>query len=123
MLDRTGHVCEASGENVFMVRKGEVWTAPTSSSILAGITRDTVIRIAKDRGLAMHEVVFTRDELWCADEVFMCGTAAEITPVREIDDRKIGSGEPGPITRGIQETFFDVVKGAKPRYPEWLTFV
>jgi branched-chain amino acid aminotransferase len=123
MLDRTGHVCEASGENIFMVRKGEVWTAPTSSSILAGITRDSVIRIAKDRGLVVHENVFTRDELWCADEVFMCGTAAEITPVREIDDRKVGTGEPGPLTRGIQETFFDVVTGAKPRYPEWLTFV
>lgn len=123
MLDREGHVAEASGENVFMVKKNVVWTAPTSSSILAGVTRDTVIRLAKDRGLEVREQNYTRDELWCADEVFMTGTAAEITPVREIDDRRIGSGEPGPLTRGLQEAFFDVVKGAKPRYPEWLTFI
>jgi branched-chain amino acid aminotransferase len=123
MLDRTGHVAEATGENVFMVRKGVVWTAPTSSSILAGVTRDSVIRIARDLGIEVHERVFTRDEMWCADEVFMTGTAAELTPVREVDDRRIGSGEPGPITRRLQEVFFDVVKGAKPRYPEWLTYV
>ena len=127
MLDRTGNVCEATGENVFIVRKGEIWTAPTSSSILAGITRDSVIRIARDLGYVVHEHVFTRDELWCADEVFMCGTAAEITPVRECDDRKIGGGEPGPVTRAVQKTFFEVVKGVKdeksPRYPEWLTYV
>jgi branched-chain amino acid aminotransferase len=123
LLDRNGHVAEASGENVFIVRKGAVWTAPTSSSILAGITRDSAIRIARDLGIEVHEHVFTRDELWCADEVFMSGTAAEITPVREVDGRKIGAGEPGPVTRRLQDTFFDVVKGAKARYPEWLTYV
>jgi branched-chain amino acid aminotransferase len=124
LLDRQGHVAEASGENVFMVKKGALVTAPTSSAILAGITRDSTIRIARDLGLSVTETVFTRDELWCAEEVFMTGTAAEITPVREIDDRKIAGGEPGPITRKLQDAFFDVVKGgAKPRYPEWLTYV
>jgi branched-chain amino acid aminotransferase len=123
LLDRNGHVAEASGENVFMVRNGVVWTAPTSSSILAGITRDSVIRIARDLGLEVNERVFTRDELWCADEVFLTGTAAELTPVREVDDRKIGAGEPGPITRRLQDAFFEAAKGSKPRYPEWLTYV
>jgi branched-chain amino acid aminotransferase len=123
MLDADGHVAEATGENVFMVKKGEIHTAPLSSSILAGITRDSVIRIAKDLGYAVHERLFTRDELWCADEVFMCGTAAEITPVREIDHRRVGGGEAGPVTRRLQETFFDAVKGEKPRYPEWLAYV
>jgi branched-chain amino acid aminotransferase len=123
MLDRNGHVAEATGENVFIVRKGALQTAPTSSSILAGITRDTVIRIAADLGIEVIERVFTRDEMWIADEVFMCGTAAELTPVREIDNRRIGSGEPGPITRRVQKVFFDVVKGAETRYPEWLTYV
>lgn len=123
LLDRNGHVAEASGENVFIVRKGAILTAPTSSSILAGVTRDSVIRIGRDLGIDVQERLFTRDEMWCADEVFMTGTAAEITPVREIDDRRIGAGDPGPITRKLQDTFFDVVKGAKARYPEWLTFV
>jgi branched-chain amino acid aminotransferase len=123
LLDRNGHVAEASGENVFIVRKGAVWTAPTSSSILAGVTRDSAIRIARDLGVEVVERVFTRDEMWCADEVFMTGTAAEITPVREVDDRKIGTGEPGPVTRRLQDAFFDTVKGGKARYPEWLTYV
>jgi branched-chain amino acid aminotransferase len=123
MLDRNGLVCEATGENVFMIKKGVVSTAPLSSSILAGVTRDTVIKIGRDLGVEVVERTFTRDELWCADEVFMTGTAAEITPVREIDDRKIGAGECGPVTKKIQDVFFDTVKGGKPRYPEWLTFV
>jgi branched-chain amino acid aminotransferase len=123
MLDRTGHVAEATGENVFIVRKGALQTAPTSSSILAGITRDTVMRIAHDLGVEVIERVFTRDEMWIADEVFMCGTAAELTPVREVDNRRIGTGEPGPVTRRVQKVFFEVVKGAETRYPEWLTYV
>jgi branched-chain amino acid aminotransferase len=123
MLDDRGHVAEATGENVFMVKKGVIFTAPLSSSILAGITRDSIIRIARDLSLEVREQTFTRDELWCADEVFMCGTAAEVTPVREIDHRKIGSGECGPITRRVQETFFDAVKGERARYPEWLAYV
>jgi branched-chain amino acid aminotransferase len=123
MLDDRGHVAEATGENVFMVRRGVIYTAPLSSSILAGITRDSVIRIARDLGVEVREQTFTRDELWCADEVFMCGTAAEVTPVREIDHRKIGAGECGAITGRVQEAFFDAVKGKSTRYPEWLAHV
>jgi branched-chain amino acid aminotransferase len=123
MLDQQGYVAEATGENLFIVKKGVLTTAPTSSAVLAGITRESILHIARDLGIEAREHVFTRDELWCADEVFMCGTAAEITPVREIDDRRIGTGEPGPVTRRVQETFFDTVKGAKARYPEWLTYV
>ncbi|MSP15694.1 MAG: branched-chain amino acid transaminase [Myxococcales bacterium] len=123
MLDHSGHVAEATGENVFIVKRGTIFTAPTSSSILAGITRDSVIRISRDLGIEVREQTFTCDELWCADEVFMTGTAAELTPVREVDDRRIGSGEPGPITRRVQDTFFEVVKGATPRYPEWVSYL
>ena len=123
MLDRAGHVAEASGENVFVVNRETLWTAPTSSSILAGITRDTVIRIARDLGIQVIERTFTRDELYCAQEVFMTGTAAELTPVREVDDRRIGTGEPGPMTLRLQQTFFETVKGGKALYPEWLTYV
>jgi branched-chain amino acid aminotransferase len=123
MLDGNGHVAEATGENVFMVKRGVVYTAPLSSPILAGITRDSVIRIARDLGVEVREQTFTRDELWCADEVFMCGTAAEVTPVREVDHRKIGSGECGAVTKRIQEAFFDSVKGERARYPEWLAYV
>jgi branched-chain amino acid aminotransferase len=123
MLDGNGHVAEATGENVFIVRRGVVYTAPLSSPILAGITRDSIIRIARDLGVEVREQAFTRDELWCADEVFMCGTAAEVTPVREVDHRKIGSGECGAVTKRIQEAFFDTVKGERARYPEWLAYV
>ena len=123
LLDRAGHVAEASGENVFVVNRETLWTAPTSSSILAGITRDTVIRIARDLGIQVIERTFTRDELYCAQEVFMTGTAAELTPVREVDDRRIGTGEPGPMTLRLQQTFFETVKGGKALYPEWLTYV
>jgi len=126
MLDASGLVSEASGENLFIVRRGVIKTAPTSSAILEGVTRDSMIRIARDLGLEVREESFARDELWCADEVFLTGTAAECTPVREIDDRSIGAGECGPVTRRLQDAFFDTVKGKpgdKPRYPEWLTLV
>lgn len=123
MLQHDGHVAEATGENVFMVKRGVLFTAPISASILAGITRDSMLRIARDLGIETQERLFTKDEIWCADEVFMTGTAAELTPVREIDDRRIGNGEPGPVTRRLQDAFFDTVKGAKPRYPEWLALV
>jgi branched-chain amino acid aminotransferase len=128
MLDAQGAVAEATGENVFMVKKGVIYTAPLSSSILAGITRDSIIRISRDLGIEVREQTFTRDELWCAEEVFMCGTAAEVTPVREIDHRKVGAGECGPITRRVQEAFFDIVKGDalkgdKARYADWLAYV
>jgi branched-chain amino acid aminotransferase len=126
LLDAHGHVAEASGENIFIVKKGRIKTPPLSSPILAGITRETVIALARELGFEVEEATFARDELWLADEVFLCGTAAEITPVREIDDRRIGAGECGPVTRRLQELFFEVVKGkvgAKPLHPEWLTFL
>jgi branched-chain amino acid aminotransferase len=126
MLDSFGHVCEASGENIFVVKNGKLKTPPLSSAILAGITRDTIITIAREHGFVVEEQTFARDELYLADEVFLCGTAAEITPVREIDDRKIGIGECGPVTKRLQEAYFEAVKGkagAPVVHPEWLTFV
>jgi branched-chain amino acid aminotransferase len=126
MLDSFGHVCEASGENIFIVKQGKLKTPPLSSAILAGITRDTLITIAREHGLVVEESTFARDELYLADEVFLCGTAAELTPVREIDDRRIGAGECGPVTRRLQEAFFEVAKGragAAPTHPEWITYV
>jgi branched-chain amino acid aminotransferase len=124
LLDRNGHVAEASGENLFIVKRGRIITPPLSSPILAGITRDTLLTFAHDHGVTVEERTFARDELYLADEVFLCGTAAEITPVKEIDDRRIGTGEPGAVTRRLQETFFDTVRGsATPKHPDWLTWV
>ncbi len=127
MLDGHGLVCEASGENIFLVKRGKLRTPPLSSAILAGVTRDSILTLARDHGLTVEESTFARDELYIADEVFLCGTAAELTPVREIDDRKIGAGECGPVTRKLQELFFDAAKGKagqeKPSHPQWLTFV
>jgi len=119
LLDNEGYVSEASGENIFMVKNGVIKTTPLTS-ILPGITRDSVITIAKDKGYPIIEERFTRDELYLADEAFFSGTAAEITPVREVDDRQIGPGNPGPITKDIQATFFDVVKGKVDKYKGWL---
>ena len=121
LLDQQGYVGEATGENVFLVRDGVLYTPPVSGGILEGITRESILRIAQDKGVRVEERRFSRDYLYCADEVFMCGTAAEITPVREVDDRKIGLGEMGPITREIQATFFRAVRGQESRYGEWLT--
>jgi len=124
LLDGQGLVCEASGENIFMVKRGRIKTPPLSSAILAGITRDSIITIARDLGIPVEEATFARDELYCADEVFLCGTAAELTPVSEIDDRTIGAGGCGPIARRVQEAFFEAVKGKeKPTYPQWLSWV
>lgn len=123
LLDSRGLVCEGSGENIFLVRDGVIYTPPTSASILAGITRDSVITLARELDYEVREQQFTRDELWCADEVFMTGTAAEVTPVREIDDRRIGAGEAGPVTRRLQEHFFATVKGSGDRHHNWLTYV
>lgn len=119
MLDPEGYVSEASGENVFIVKRNVIKTAPLTT-ILPGITRDTIINIAKDLKLEVVEERFTRDELYLADEVFFSGTAAEVTPVREVDDRKIGEGKPGPVTKKIQKLFFDIVKGKVKKYREWL---
>ncbi|MFI5301003.1 MAG: branched-chain amino acid transaminase [Polyangiales bacterium] len=121
LLDSQGYVSEGSGENIFIVRKGMLVTPPLSSSILAGITRDTVIQLAREMKIEVREERITRDELWLADEVFFTGTAAELTPVREIDNRTIGDGKPGPITKRLQDRYFDVVKGSDTTHPEWLT--
>ncbi|MFQ5329980.1 MAG: branched-chain amino acid transaminase [Thermodesulfobacteriota bacterium] len=121
MLDTEGYVSEGSGANIFMVKKGILKTTPLTS-ILQGITRDSVIQIARDKGLEVVEERFTRDELYIADEAFFTGTAAEITPIREIDDRRIGTGKPGPVTKSIQDSFFNIVKGKDPAYGEWLDY-
>jgi len=120
MLDTDGYVSEASGENIFMVKDGRIKTT-SLTSILKGITRDSVMRIAADEKIDLTEERFTRDELYTADEVFLTGTAAEVTPVREVDDRKIGAGKRGPITKRIQKIYFDAVKGRAPQYEGWLT--
>ena len=111
MLDVQGYVSEASGENIFVVRDGEVATPPMGASILGGITRNSVIRVMRSLGLTVHERLISRDELYIADEVFMVGTAAEVTPVRELDDRQIGIGSRGPITEKVQTPYFDAVPG------------
>jgi branched-chain amino acid aminotransferase len=122
LLDISGFVAEASGENIFCVGRGNVVRTPSlSSPILRGITRDTVLQLLKDQGREVQEVSFTRDALYIAKEVFFSGTAAEVTPVREIDNRKVGDGKVGEITRQVQETYFRVVRGHEPRYAGWLT--
>ena len=120
LLDTEGYVSEGAGENVFMVRDGVVYT-PDVASCLDGITRNSVITMARDMGLAVIEKRITRDEMYCADEAFFTGTAAEITPIRELDDRTIGAGSRGPITARLQSLFFDVVGGKSDRYASWLT--
>lgn len=122
MLDTEGYVAEASGENVFMVRDRLIKTTPLTS-ILNGITRDSILALARDKGYAVQEERFTRDELYTADELFFTGTAAEVTPVREVDGRKIGSCCPGPVTADLQATFFRVVRGEDHKYREWLTYL
>ncbi len=120
LLDTDGYVAEASGENFFAVRRGTLLTAP-AATVLGGITRDAVLSIARDRGIPVEERRLARDEVYIADEAFFTGTAAEVTPIREVDDRAIGAGRPGPITQAIQAAFFDIVKGKDARYSEWLT--
>ena len=122
MLDTEGYVSEASGENIFMVKNEVLKTTPLTS-ILPGITRDAVIQIAKAKKIPLLEERFTRDELYTAQEAFFTGTAAELTPIREVDDRIIGDGKPGPITKELQAAFFDIVKGKNPAYKEWLDYL
>ena len=122
LLDTEGYVSEGSGENVFIVRNGVLKTTPLTS-ILEGITRDSIMEIAKDEGIDVREERFTRDELYIADEAFFTGTAAEVTPIRELDGRVIGQGKPGRITRKLQSIFFDIVKGRNKKYKSWLTLV
>jgi branched-chain amino acid aminotransferase len=120
LLDTEGYVSEGAGENVFMVRDGRIYT-PDVASCLDGITRDSVITMARDMGLTVIEKRITRDEMYCADEAFFTGTAAEITPIRELDDRTIGAGTRGPITARLQALFFDVVGGKSETYRAWLS--
>lgn len=122
LLDTEGYVSEGSGENVFIVRNGVLKTTPLTS-ILEGITRDSVMEIARNEGIKVVEERFTRDELYIADEAFFTGTAAEVTPIREVDGRVIGEGKPGNITKKLQSIFFDVVKGRNREYASWLTYV
>jgi branched-chain amino acid aminotransferase len=122
LLDVNGFVAEGSGENLFVVRDGVVRTPPLAS-ILPGITRDAVIRILKDAGIPVVEQFFPRDVIYIADECFMTGTAAEVTPVRELDDRQIGKGRPGPITQKVQEIFRAALHGRDSRYGSWLYYV
>jgi len=121
LLDTEGYVAEGSGENIFIVKNGVLQTPPLSSAVLAGITRDSILRIARDQGIVVKEEKFSRDTMYLADELFMTGTAAEVTPVREVDNRRVGRGEPGPVTKKLQETYFRAVRGEEPRYREWLT--
>jgi branched-chain amino acid aminotransferase len=123
LLDDKGYVCEGSGENLFVVKDGVISTPPQAAAILDGINRKSCIQIARDRG---HEVVernLVRAELALADEVFMTGTAAELTPLREVDDHTIGDGVPGPVTRDIQAAFDDALHGRSPQYADWLDLV
>ncbi|GAC1420953.1 MAG: branched-chain amino acid transaminase [Burkholderiaceae bacterium] len=122
LLDTEGYVSEGSGENVFIVRNGRIYT-PDLASCLDGITRDAALTMARDLGIEVVEKRITRDEMYCADEAFFTGTAAEVTPIRELDNRVIGSGARGPITEKIQAMFFDVVNGVAPEYQHWLTLV
>ncbi len=120
MLNMAGFVSEGSGENIFIVRDGVVTTPPVSDGCLGGITRDSVMKILTDRGHRLVESSITRSDLYYADEILLCGTAAEVTPVREVDDRPIGTGRPGAITREVQGIFADAVRGKVDAYESWL---
>jgi branched-chain amino acid aminotransferase len=123
MLDANGRVCEGTGENIFAVHKGRIYTPPLEMPILEGITRDAVIILAKEAGFEVVEQSFTRDFLYGVSEIFFTGTACEVTPVREVDGRTIGSGQPGPVTRKLQAAFTAVVSGPGEPHPEWLAYV
>ena len=122
LLDNEGYVSEGSGENIFIVRDGIIYT-PDLTSALEGVTRDTIMVFARELGMEVIEKRLTRDEVYIADEAFFTGSAAEVTPVVELDNRTIGTGRRGPVTRKLQNMFFDQVYGRKVRHPEWLTYV
>jgi len=122
LLDTEGYVAEGSGENIFIVRNGRVLT-PELTSALEGITRDTVVTLLTELGLELETKRITRDEVYVADEAFFCGTAAEITPIRELDGRPVGEGTRGPITEQVQSLYFDQVKGRREEHPEWLAYI
>src|SRR5580704_6058358 len=120
-LDVSGYVCEGSGENVFVVRDGKILTPPIGSSVLPGITRDTVITLARDLGISVTETLIPREMLYIADEVFFSGTAAEITPIRSVDHIVVGKGSRGPLTEKLQKAFFGIVHGDAADRFGWLT--
>lgn len=120
LLDSVGHVAEGAGQNIFLVWNGVIWTPPEASSILVGITRDTVLQLARDRGLPIRVEQVSREMLHLAEEVFFTGTASEITPVKAIDRLPVGNGKPGPITKSLQKEFFDYVRGQIPDRHNWL---
>jgi branched-chain amino acid aminotransferase len=123
MLAQDGRVAEGTGENLFLVRDGVLITPPESSGILQGITRESIFTIARDLGYQIEERELTRSDIYTADEAFLTGTAAEVTPIREVDERSIGTGTRGPITKEIQQTYFATVKGEIDRYSSWLEYV
>ena len=123
LLDASGFVSEGAGENIFVIKDGVVYTPDLSAGALNGITRNTVLHICKDLGLELVQKRITRDELYISDEIFFTGTAAEVTPIREVDRVEIGSGARGPITEKIQSAFFDIVNGRNPKYAHWLSKV
>jgi branched-chain amino acid aminotransferase len=123
LLDSHGYVCEGSGENIYIVSAGQIITPPQTASILDGINRKSIIQIAGDLGYTVVERDLARAELYLAEEVFLSGTAAELVPVREIDDHAIGTGEPGPVTRELQRVFDDALHGRDERYLDWLDLV
>lgn len=123
LLDTDGFVTEGPGENIFIVRNGVLKTTPMTSSILDGITRDAIIQLAREQHIEVVEARFTRDDLYIADEAFFTGTAAEVTPIREVNGRMIGQGRRGPITEQLQKTFFDIVRNNIKDQHDWLTFV
>ncbi len=122
LLDSEGYLAEGSGENIFIVREGKLKTPPLTS-ILEGFTRNCILQLAEDKNITVEQQRFTRDELYIADEVFLTGTAAEITPVREIDFRTIGTGKPGPITKELQSTYFDIIRGKNDKYSDWIEYL
>ena len=123
LLDDRGRVCEGTGENVFVIKQGVIYTPPQAAAILDGINRKSCIQIARDLGYELVERDIARAELALADEVFLTGTAAELTPLREIDDIAIGDGRPGPVTREIQGAFDDALHGRAAQYADWLDLV
>lgn len=123
LLNIEGNIAEGPGENVFIVKDGKLMTPPISSGVLMGITRDSIIKIAKDERISFEEKDISKKEFYSADEAFFTGTAAEVTPIREVDGKKIGEGKTGPVTERLQSKFFSIIKGMEPKYKQWLDYV
>jgi branched-chain amino acid aminotransferase len=123
MLNELHMVAEGSGENIFMVKDGKLYTPPANAGILPGITRESLMKVASDMGYKVEERNFARSELYLADELFFTGTAAEVTPIREVDRRPVGEGKPGPVTMAVQKKYLDIVRGKEPAYSGWLDLV